>query len=102
MSDKIDWNRHTFNIHTYGTKFKDVAGLYIFCSINSSNQWVPLYIGQASSLSDRLSNHERWKEAQSLGATHIHAKVVTPQGSRDQIEAELIESYQANLNSQLK
>lgn len=102
MSDKVTWLTYEFNVHIPNVSWNDVAGIYIFTGVNQANQWVPLYIGQASSLADRLANHERWQEAVRLGATHIHARTVSQQATRNLIEQELIQAYQPRLNTQLK
>lgn len=102
MADKIDWLGYTFNIHSPPVNWADKPGVYIFCAINQADEWVPLYIGQASSLAERLANHERWREAASLGAAYIHATVVRNKSDRDQMESNLIEAFQPRLNVQLR
>lgn len=82
--------------------WNNVAGLYIFTGLNAQNLWVPLYIGQTDSFAERFANHERWKEAQSLGATHVHAKGIGKKADRDSIEGILIEQFQPRLNVQLR
>ncbi len=79
-----------------------VAGLYIFAGTNSEGQWFPLYVGQAGSLAERIPTHERWQEAVQLGATHVHAKVVSLKATRDSLEDQLIQAYQPVLNVQGK
>ena len=102
MSDTATWLTYEFNVHQPNVNWSDAAGIYIFTGINQVNKWVPLYIGQASSLVERLATHEQWPEAKKLGATHIHARVVSKQSDRDQIEKEMIQAYQPRLNTQLK
>lgn len=102
MADKVTWLTYEFSVHQHNANWNATAGIYIFCGLNQRGQWFPLYIGQASSLAERVPNHERWQEAVRLGATHVHAKVVSQQATRDQIEAELIQGYQPRLNDQLK
>lgn len=99
---KVFWNNHEFESHLPSVSWKDIPGIYIFAGLDQLNRWVPLYIGQASSLSDRLSGHERWAEAVRRGATHIHAKVVNVQRERDIIEQQLISTFQPPLNVLLK
>jgi len=102
MSDTVQWLGQDFNVHPHSANWSNVAGVYIFCGVNSQNQWTPFYIGQASSFQDRLPSHEIWNKAQSLGATHVHARVVSPGFQRDSLEAELIQKYQPPLNTQSK
>ena len=102
MSPTATWGSYTFNVHTPIANFLDVAGIYIFAGLNQKNLWVPLYVGQAASLSNRLSGHEKWPQAVRLGATHIHAMAVQRQADRDHVEEHLIKRWQPTLNSQLK
>lgn len=99
---KVLWSSYEFEALPPAASWKDIPGIYIFSGLNHANKWVPLYIGQASSLSDRLSGHERWAEAARRGATHIHAMAVKLQRDRDIIEQQLIHTFQPPLNMQLK
>ena len=98
----VTWSTHEFNIYTTNTTWNDVAGIYIFTMVNKDNFWIPLYIGQADSFKNRLSDHNKWDAAKRLGMTHVHAKSVGKQTDRDAIEKELIKKYQPTLNTQLK
>jgi hypothetical protein len=99
MSDKVSWGTHEFTVYVPSrTTWNDVAGIYIFCGLNSQGQWVALYIGQADSFRTRIPQHERWNEAVRLGATHIQAMVVPLVANRDRIEQALIRLYQPSLN----
>ena len=103
MSDTATWRGYAFTIYPYDTTgWNNVAGIYIFAGINRQDYWVPLYVGQCGSFQDRIPSHEKWDRAQSLGATHVHAMVVSKQADRDLIEKDLIQSYQPPLNDQLK
>ncbi|WP_421216855.1 hypothetical protein [Aeromonas enteropelogenes] len=102
MTNKAIWASHEFNVYTPSTEWYDRAGIYIFAKIGPDNHWNALYIGQTNSFSERLSNHERWIEAAKLGATHVHARVVSDQRERDDVEAQLIRINQPPLNTQLK
>ena len=102
MADKVKWLTYEFSVHGIGATWSKVAGIYIFTGVNAQNQWVALYIGQASSFAERLPNHDRWSEAHKLGATHVHARVESLQANRDKIEKELIQAFQPRLNTQLK
>lgn len=90
-----------FSIHDPDVQWADVAGIYIFAK-SDQGQWQPIYVGQASSFKDRMANHERWAEAQRLGATHVLALIVPQQASRDGIERSLIQTFEPPLNQQLK
>ncbi|MBG6145914.1 putative GIY-YIG superfamily endonuclease [Labrenzia sp. EL_142] len=76
--------------------------VYMFCKLEYGT-YVPLYIGRAQDLSDRLANHERKTEAINLGAQYL--LVHTPPAFAARvgcIEAErrLIAQYNPVLNTQ--
>jgi len=103
MSSKVTWlKKYEFEVCEQDANWNEVAGIYIFTGLNARNLWVPFYIGQAKNFQDRIPNHENWKAAVRLGATHVHAMVVSQAAMRDKIEKELIEAYQPSLNVQLK
>ena len=96
----VTWLTYDFNVYEHGANWNAVAGLYIFAGLNSAGQWVALYIGQATSLAERIPTHERWQEAVQLGATRVHARVEAQAATRDLIEAALILNFQPVLNVQ--
>ena len=98
----VTWSSYSFTICENSLQWNNVAGIYIFAGINSANQTIAYYVGQADSFRDRMSSHEKWELAQRLGATEIHALVVPEKAERDRIEAELIRMYKPVLNVQKK
>lgn len=102
MSETVDWIGTSFHVCNPSANWKDAGGVYIFCGLNSNQQWFPVYIGQAESLAARLPNHERWQEAAKLGATHVHARVVEQAANRDALEQKLIVAFQPKLNTHYK
>jgi len=102
MADKVNWLSYEFTIYCHEIQWNNVAGIYIFAGLNQQNQWTPYYIGQCDSFQNRIPSHELWGRAQSLGATHVHARTVAQAADRDQIEAALIQAYQPRLNIQLR
>jgi hypothetical protein len=81
-------------IHPIGTSFKDEPGNYIYAKETEPRRWRPIYIGQTSSLGDRLANHEREACAKRNGATHIHAHTTSGGETRRlSEEADLIEEW---------
>lgn len=91
-----------FDIYAKNEGWYHVAGLYIFSYQNRDGGWVALYVGQTDDFAKRPATHERLDEAIQLGATHIHARVVSLQADRDRLEAALIRHLQPPLNQQLK
>ena len=102
INSKVNWLNHEFTVLKHDAGWNDVSGIYIFAGLNSQNQWVPLYVGQAGSFKDRLPQHEQWEPSVKLGATHVHAKLVPKQDDRNNLEQILIKKYQPKLNTQLK
>lgn len=99
----VYWKHYGFTVYDpINTNWHDVGGIYIFARQINQYHWMAFYIGQAKSFRDRLPNHENWTPAVRLGATHIHAMLVSQVANRDMIEAELIEAFQPALNVQLK
>lgn len=81
-------------IHPIGTAFKDEPGNYVFAKETQPRRWRPLYIGQTSSLRDRLADHEKEACAKRNGATHIHAHVNTAgEDARRVEESDLIQKW---------
>ena len=102
MSDKVTWDGHEFSVHQHGANWSDTGGVYIFAGITPQNQWKAYYIGKAESFQSRIPSHDRWNEAVRLGATHVHARAVSPEATRVQVEAQLIQAFQPPLNVHLK
>ncbi|MDE0260278.1 MAG: hypothetical protein OXR82_18070 [Gammaproteobacteria bacterium] len=101
-TSKVRWLTYEFGVYDSGTSWRDIGGLYIFTGKTDGKTWEALYIGQTSSFKDRLPGHPKWSDAVLLGATHIHAKTVTNEKTREKVEQELIEAYQPPLNDQHK
>jgi predicted GIY-YIG superfamily endonuclease len=96
----VNWGGNEFTVYTMdGTTWNDVSGVYIFAGTEADGLWHAQYIGIADNFSNRLPNHERWAEARTRGATHVHALVVPQAATRQQIEQALIGHYQPYLNS---
>ena len=96
---KAVWLQREFEVLEMNGKWNDVPGVYIFAGINANNRWQAFYVGQASSFSQRMSNHERWAEAKHVGATHVHAIVARTQAERDSLERALIQACNPKLNT---
>lgn len=103
MNQTETWGGYAFTVYPHdSTTWNNVAGIYIFVGVNRENQWTPLYVGQCDSFQVRIPSHEKWEKAQSLGAKHVHAMVVSRQADRDLIEKALIQAYRPPLNVQLR
>jgi hypothetical protein len=60
--------------------------------------WTPLFLSRTGNLAERLQGHERWEEAQLLGATHVLALFEPERESRQAAEADLVEALRPVLN----
>jgi len=89
-----------FEILSKNEGWNAVAGLYIFAYQLQNGNWAAVYVGQTDDFSLRMPNHERLNDAVKLGATHIHAKVVSSQQDRNLWESMLIRNLQPPLNQQ--
>ncbi len=87
-----------FDIYAENEGWNHVAGLYIFSYQSRDRGWVALYVGQTDDFAKRPATHERLAEAIQLGATHIHACIVSLQADRDRLEAALIRHLKPPLN----
>lgn len=77
----------------------DQPGNYAFLKPTGPKTWTPLYFGQADSLRNRLSNHERWSDAVRAGATVIVAHATQGAESvRLSEERDLIAKWNPPLN----
>lgn len=80
------------------TAFRDEPGNYIYAMLVGGT-WKAIYVGQTSSLSQRLATHEKEAAARRMGATHIHAHVSSADDKiRRNEESDLINEHQPFLN----
>jgi hypothetical protein len=99
--DGVDTS-YSFNIYDVEAAPAGVNAVYMFCRIEGRT-YVPVYIGRAEILSDRLCSHERRAEAIRLGAVALLVHTPPAIGARvDYITAErrLIAHYNPALNTQ--
>lgn len=104
MADYIDW---TISTGTYrywflatpldASSIQSLAGNYMFVKL-TNNGWVPIYVGIADDLSDRIPTHEKKQEAILNGATHVMAHLQSDLNLRKSEEADLIQYFQPVLN----
>lgn len=86
--------RYGYWIHPIDTSFKDAPGNYIYAKETQPRRWRPVYIGQTSSLEDRLADHEKEACAKRNGATHLHAHTSSgTQSIRRAEESDLIDKW---------
>ena len=92
MAKSIKWKggsgkTYEYWIHPIGADFKDEPGNYIYAAETQPHCWQAVYIGQTSSLSERLADHEKEACATRNSATHIHAHT-TSGGERKRLAEE--------------
>lgn len=98
-SQYINWLQRSFQVLPKDANWLDESGVYIFTGV-VDRTWRAFYVGQADSFASRMPNHERWDEAARIGATHVHAALVSSQHERDQCEQALIKAFAPPLNTQ--
>ncbi len=94
----IEWSGYEFYVRSHTDTMPDQPGVYIFTGRNPHGQWVPYYVGQTTSLLDRIPNHEQWDAAVRLGATHVHTLLIRTEKTRKIIEADVIKTARPTLN----
>lgn len=82
--------QYVYWVYPINTTFKDEPGNYVYAKRSSAGKWQPLYIGQSSSLSQRLASLDAEQAAIRLGATHILAHINSDERARKHEEADLI------------
>lgn len=86
--------RYDFIAYTADTTFNDVGAVYIFTKRNlysdGSYKYTSLYVGQTSSLQDRIPSHEKWPCARKYGVNSICIRLDANVSSRLAIEEDLI------------
>jgi excinuclease UvrABC nuclease subunit len=87
-------------VYPINTTFKDEPGNYIYAKKHKfPGRWQPVYIGQTSSLSQRLASHEKEQSVITRGgATHILAHLSANSLLRRVEEADLIRKYKPPFN----
>lgn len=103
MVSIIDWfapdgRKLSFHVLQHDATWNDISGVYMFCRIESPSTYIPLYIGKAASLKDRLPLHEQWNPAVRKGASIVLAAVVRFEQDRCYFEENLIRDFQPELN----
>ena len=107
MNETASWIDCKFTVYEPSSViWHEVPGLYVFAFRGKADpahhQWRAVYVGRTHNFATRLPNHEKWQEAERLGATHIHARVIQPEGAREVLEHLLILEYQPILNVQYR
>ena len=99
MATTYNWHgasgrRYEYYAHAIGTtSFNDVPGNYIFAKHSDSGSASTLYIGQTTSLRDRITaSHEKWPCVTRNGVTHIHQHVNSNAANRLSEEQDLIQA----------
>jgi hypothetical protein len=79
--------------------FPDGPAVYAFARpAFGGRTWTPLFLSRTANLSVRMSNHERWEEAQLLGATHVLLLSFPERAEREAAELDLSEAVRPLMN----
>jgi predicted GIY-YIG superfamily endonuclease len=103
MAEQIKWQgesgkQYGYWVYPINTTFKDEPGNYIYAKRNSGGNWQAVYIGQTSSLSQRLASHGKEQSIIRHGATHILAHLSVNAMARRAEETDLIKRYNPPFN----
>ena len=93
--------RYRFKITKTLKALPDAGGIYVMVRRTAFFWLKPIYIGKASNLLGRHSEHERWPEARRKGASERHYICVRSESERQRIEEDLIRKYKPKLNNML-
>lgn len=94
--------RYRFKITKKVKDLPDAGGIYVMVRRTLFFFLSPVYIGKASNLQGRHTDHERWPEARKKGASERHFMCIRSESERQRIEEDLIRHYKPKLNSMLK
>ena len=93
---------HRFTVHRPDADFPETAAVYAFARpVPGASAWAPVFLSRTANLSKRLAGHERWAEAQSLGATHVLVHQRAIRDVREFVEADLLASMRPVMNAEI-
>jgi hypothetical protein len=91
---------HRFSPRRPDEQFPVAPAVYAFARPSDNGMgWTPLFLSRTANLSARMERHERWPEAQMLGATHVLIHQREERDAREFVEADLLESLRPVLNA---
>lgn len=88
-----------FKVYQMDGPWLGVAGIYMFCHVNSTGYLDIHYIGKASNFYSRFCKHEKWAPAQRPGADIVLAAICPLGNIRDYCEKQLISQFRPALNN---
>ncbi len=90
---------HRFTAHRPHEGFAEAAAVYCFARPGHGGRgWTPLFLSRTANLSKRLASHERWAEAELLGATHVLIHQRDERDAREFVEADLANALKPVMN----
>ncbi len=91
---------HRFNAYRPSEAFAQTAAVYCFARPSADGRgWTPLFLSRTANLAKRLAHHERWAEAELLGATHVLVHQRDERDAREFVEADLARSMRPVMNA---
>lgn len=91
---KVEFNgklgTYVYWVYPINTAFKDEPGNYIYAKRNPAGRWQPVYIGQSSSLGQRLGSADAERTAIRFGATHLLVHLNPDERARMNEETDLV------------
>lgn len=92
---------YRFHVLRAGAPTLSEPALYAFARPSpglGARAWTPLFLSRTGNLADRLDGHERWDEAQRMGATDVLALFEPDRDSRAFAETDLLDALRPALN----
>jgi hypothetical protein len=80
---------HRFTALRPETDFAAAPAVYAFAK-PAGRGWIPVFLSRTANLAQRMAWHERWEEAQRLGATHVLVHQRGARDAREAVEADLL------------
>jgi hypothetical protein len=79
--------------------FPEGPAVYAFARPDfTGRNWTPVFLSRTANLSVRMGGHERWEEAQLLGATHVLLLSFPERAEREAAENDLLAMVRPVLN----
>jgi hypothetical protein len=90
---------HRFTAVDPHAAFPAGPAVYAFAKPGAGGRgWAPVFLSRTANLKERMSNHERWREAELLGATHVLIHQRNERDAREAVESDLLAALRPVMN----
>lgn len=91
-------NSYEFTVHSWGTEFKPIGGVYSVLKRRTDGRYDVIYIGQTGNLAERFDDHHKTWCFTNHAKSHIGVQVEPSEKRRLAIEQDLIANYRPPCN----